>query len=264
MSKAWPDPRTEAPRQSARPRPLDRAGKDVESVRIFGADVDVAHRRAGRDGGDRHALDEEERVALHQHAVGEGAAVALVGVADDIFLIRLRPGDRAPLDPRRKAGAASSAQARRQNFLDRRFWAQRQGAREPREAAVPPVVVERKRVDDAAAGEHEALLPGEEGNLLHPAKRLRMVAASQKSGVEQRRGVLRRQRAVTDATIRRLDFDHRLQPEEAAGACADNGKLDAPRPRLARQSGGDRVRADGDGGGVGRNENARVHRVHWV
>ncbi len=53
---------------------------------IFRADVDIALGRAGRDAGNRHALDQHEGIALHDHAVGEGAAVALVGVADDVFL----------------------------------------------------------------------------------------------------------------------------------------------------------------------------------
>ena len=56
-------------------------------VRIFGADVDVALGGADGDAGDRHALDQHEGIAFHDHAVGEGAAVALVGVADDVFLV---------------------------------------------------------------------------------------------------------------------------------------------------------------------------------
>jgi hypothetical protein len=46
--------------------------------------------RASREAGDCHALDEGEGVTLHQHAVGKGAAVTLVGVADDVFLVSLR------------------------------------------------------------------------------------------------------------------------------------------------------------------------------
>ena len=90
----------------------DRGAERAEGVRIFGADIDVALGRADRERGDRHALDQEERVALHQHAVGESAAVALVGVADDVFLLRLDAGDRAPFDPGRKSRAAAPAQAR--------------------------------------------------------------------------------------------------------------------------------------------------------
>ena len=55
-------------------------------MRVFGAQVDVALRGADREAGDGHAFDEHEGIAFHQHAVGEGAGVAFVGVADDVFL----------------------------------------------------------------------------------------------------------------------------------------------------------------------------------
>ncbi len=56
-------------------------------VRIFGADVDVAAGGADGESGDGHAFDQDERIAFHDHAVGVGAAVAFVGVADNVFLI---------------------------------------------------------------------------------------------------------------------------------------------------------------------------------
>ena len=96
------------------PRRRDRLVHRRDGVRIFGADVDVALGGADRDAGDGHALDQHEGVAFHDHAVGEGAAVALVGVADDVFLrsaLRLRDG--LPLDAGREAGAAAAAQAGR-------------------------------------------------------------------------------------------------------------------------------------------------------
>src|SRR5690606_16842211 len=63
--------------KAAAPRRLDRIVHDGDRVRIFRADVDVALGRADGDAGDGHALDEHEGIALHDHAVGEGAAVAL-------------------------------------------------------------------------------------------------------------------------------------------------------------------------------------------
>ena len=105
MSKACAEPRTLAAEQAGGAGALDRAREDVERVRIFGANVDVALGRPDREGGDRHPLDDEERIALHQHPVGEGPAVAFVGVADDIFLIRRGVTDRAPFDAGWKAGA---------------------------------------------------------------------------------------------------------------------------------------------------------------
>ena len=41
----------------------------------------IEHFVTDRDAGNRHALDQHEGITLHDHAVGEGAAVALVGIA---------------------------------------------------------------------------------------------------------------------------------------------------------------------------------------
>jgi hypothetical protein len=97
--------------QPASARPFDRPLKRREGVRIFGADIDIATRRADRDARDGHALDQEEGIALHQHAVGERAAVALVGVANNVLLIGVDARGRAPLDARRKARSAAPAKA---------------------------------------------------------------------------------------------------------------------------------------------------------
>ncbi len=80
-----------------------------DSVRIFGADVDHAAIGADGESADRHALDDEERIALHQHAVRERAAVALVGVDHDVLALRLRLVNRAPLDGGGKTRAAAPA-----------------------------------------------------------------------------------------------------------------------------------------------------------
>ena len=82
-----------------------------DGMGIFGADIDEALRRAGRDAGDGHAFDQREGIAFHQHAVGEGAAVAFIGIAADIFLIGLGVVHRLPFDAGREAGAAAAAQA---------------------------------------------------------------------------------------------------------------------------------------------------------
>ena len=62
----------------------------LDRVGIFGADIDVAIGGADGDAGDGHALDQYEGIAFHDHAVGEGAGIALIGVADDVFLLRRR------------------------------------------------------------------------------------------------------------------------------------------------------------------------------
>ena len=80
-------------------------------MRVFAAHIDITLRGAHRMGGDGHALDQLKRVALHRHAVGEGAAVALVGVADDVFAGAGGSRHRLPLDARREPRAAAPAQA---------------------------------------------------------------------------------------------------------------------------------------------------------
>ena len=66
----------------------------VVGMRILAAQIDVAARRADRETGNRHALDQAERIAFHQHAIGKCAGVAFIGIADDVLLRTL--GARAP------------------------------------------------------------------------------------------------------------------------------------------------------------------------
>ena len=76
--------------------------------RIFRAQVDIAF--AGTDGetGNRHTLDKPERVAFHEDAIRERATVTFIGIARDVLLLARRISHGAPLDARRKAGAASA------------------------------------------------------------------------------------------------------------------------------------------------------------
>ena len=81
--------------QHARPpRHANRFVHGRRRMRIFRADIDEALGRADRDSGNRHAFDQDEGITLHDHAIGEGAAVAFVGIADDVFADR--PSYRAP------------------------------------------------------------------------------------------------------------------------------------------------------------------------
>ena len=184
--------------------------------------------------GDRHALDDEERIPLHQHPVGEGPAVALVGVADDVLLVGLGPataphlipvGNPAPPRPRRPEATISSTTASGSSV---------ERARQPLETAVRAIVVERQRVGDAAAREDETLLAREEGDLLDKAQRLRVIAAAEEAGLEQRRRLRRAPPARSRSGPSGLDLDERLEPEEAARAGADDRRrraLAAPRAR---------------------------------
>ena len=80
-------------------------------MRIFGSDIDIALVRAHSKTGNRHAFDQHEGIAFHHHAVSEGAAIAFIGVADDIFARSLGIGNRPPFDPGWKASPAAPAQS---------------------------------------------------------------------------------------------------------------------------------------------------------
>src|SRR5262245_14609039 len=92
--------------EAGAPRSRYRRGHRLGRVRRVRAVVDVALGGADRDAGDRHALDHNEGVAFHDHAIGEGAAIAFVGVADDVFAIGTGLRHRLPLDPGWKTGTA--------------------------------------------------------------------------------------------------------------------------------------------------------------
>ena len=89
------------------------------------------------------------------------------------------------------------------------------------------IVFDRKRIDDSASREDEALLAGKPRDRLDQAKRLRMRAARQEACIEQGRRVVRLNRSVPDAAGGRFDFDQWLQKVEAARAGAHDFDLDA-------------------------------------
>ncbi len=138
-------------------------------MRIFRTQIDIALAGADGDRGDGHAFDQGERIAFHDHAVGKGAAIALVRVADDIAAVGWRVGDSLPFDPGRKARAAPPAQARLRHLGDGRRGPDLDGALQAAPAVERGVIVERDRIDDAAAGEGEAGLAREEGMILRLA-----------------------------------------------------------------------------------------------
>ena len=111
--------RARTAQQSLAPRDVQRGIERGDRVRVLRARIDVALCRADREAGDRHALDQHERIAFHQHAVGECAGIAFVGVADDELALARRVGGGLPLDAGREPRAAATAQSRLRHQFDR-------------------------------------------------------------------------------------------------------------------------------------------------
>ena len=190
-------------------------------MRIFRADVDVALAGADRDAGDGHAFDHHEGIALHDHAVGEGAAVAFVGVADDVFLFGAGLRHGLPFYAGREAGAAAAAQPGRGDVGEDGVRRQRQRARQALVAVMGAVILQRARIDHAAAGEGQAGLPLQPGNVIRDTKPQGMRAARDhriEHGIGRKFG----HRAERDASLRGRDLDHRLQPIKPARAGSDD------------------------------------------
>ena len=163
-----------------------------------------------------------ERVALHDHAVREGAAVALVGVADDVFLLGGGLRDGAPLDAGRKAGAAAAAQARLRDLFHDGFGAERQCALKALEAAMGAIILDRKRIDDPAAGEGQPGLALEPGQVVDDAEPERMRPTVGQDGIQHCTGIGRRHRTVAHAARGRCDLDQRFEPIQPPRTVADD------------------------------------------
>src|SRR5690606_30477459 len=68
-------------------RRVDGLVQSAICVRILRAQIDIALRRPDGYARDRHALDEQEGIAFHQHAICESPRIAFVGVAGDVLLL---------------------------------------------------------------------------------------------------------------------------------------------------------------------------------
>ena len=125
----------------------DRALERLLHVEELAADVDVGDLRADRVAADRAPLDQQVRVALHQHVILERARLALVGVAGDVLRLRRVLEDELPLQAGRESGAAAPAQPRRLHLLDDLVRLQRQRLAQSFVAArVLQIEVEREGV----------------------------------------------------------------------------------------------------------------------
>ena len=189
-------------------------------MRVFRADIDETLGRAGCDAGNRHAFDQHEGVAFHDHAVGESGAVAFVGIADDVFALGRRIQHRLPFDAGGEAGAATAAQAGLRHLLDDVGGRHRHGLAQADETAKLFIVFQRQRVGDAAARKSQSCLLGEERDLFRVAQRQPVLAAGQQAGIEQALHVGCLHRPIGLATASGFDLDHRFEEIGAARAVA--------------------------------------------
>jgi hypothetical protein len=171
-------------------RLLDRGAEAFHGERILGADIEIAARGADRIGGDRHAFEHAVRIRFENAPVHECARIALVGVADHIFLAAARLRDRAPFESRRVSAAAAATKSALQDLLDNlvRFHLGER-LRERSVGARGDCVLDALRVDDAGVLEDDAHLTFEERSAR------RMTACRERPAVEaidQRGGVLGR------------------------------------------------------------------------
>ncbi len=237
----------------------DRGVHRRHRVRIFRADIDVAFGGADGDARDRHAFDYDERIALHDHAVGEGAAVAFVGVADDVFAVGAGLRHRLPLDAGREARTAAPAQSGSGDFSEDVVRAERQ---RPLQSLVPrmvAVILDRARIDHAAAGKRQPGLPLQPGNFVGETEP-QGVRAMARHRIEQRGDVRRTDRAVRDAALHRRHLDHRFQPIKPPRSVPDDLDREAALGRGLLQRGNHIIGADGNRAGIARNENPHLHR----
>ena len=242
-------------------RDVDGGAQDGDGIGVLGAHVDEALRRSRGEAGDSHAFEQCEGVALHEHAVGEGAAVALIGVAADVLLVALGFEHRAPLDASGEAGSPAATQTRGEDVGDNLLLRDRDSAGETAQAAVGAVVVEVKWIDDADAGEGHALLRGEPVDLVDEAQGQGVVGALGEAGVQEARDVAQGHGAVAHATGCGLHLDERLKPEHAARAVAHDLGVDPAVEQASLDRGSDLIGTDGAGGTVTRHEDANHART---
>src|SRR4029077_19269626 len=104
--------------ESVRVRLGDRARETFGADRVFAANVEKAALAAGREPGDRHRLDDRERIAVEQHAILERPRLGFVGVADEIVRTRRLLRDRFPFASGRERRAAATHKLRIEHLAD--------------------------------------------------------------------------------------------------------------------------------------------------
>ena len=206
----------------------DRPSHGAHSVGVLAADVDVSLLGADRPAGDGHSLQQHEGVALHQHAVGEGTAIALIGVGHDIFRRPRRGHHRSPLGPGGEGRSPATAQPAGRNLGDHLLWFHSQCPAQADSATVGQIVVRVEGVDDTDAAEGEPLLPQHPRQLFDSSEAQGVVAPGEHAGGEQARYVGGRHRAVADAPRRSCHLHQGLEPQHAPRPVAHHPRAGFP------------------------------------
>ena len=234
---------------------VDGATHDAFGIGILTANIDKALGRTDREAGDGHALDQHARIAFHQHAIGESAGVAFVGVAHDVFLRGLRVRHGLPLDASRKGCAAASAQTAVGHRFHDHEGLELKRATQTGVAVMQEIVSERQRIDDADPTKGQTFLITQIGDVFGGTKRQRMRGACKKPRVEQARDIALTHRAVSLAPAVDHHFDQRLQPIQSTRTIAHHADRQVARRGLRRDRTRHRLRADRERAGVGGDKN---------
>ena len=158
-ARAFADLEAQAAEVAARRRLLDGRAHMPHGQRILGADVKVALARADGVRRDGQPFEHAVRIGFEHRAIHEGAGIAFVAIADDVFDRACLRASERPLAAGGEARAAAPAQAGFGDGGDHLLRASvRAAAFQRLIAAAREVVVDIQRIDLAAVFEHDALL----------------------------------------------------------------------------------------------------------
>ncbi|MND80144.1 hypothetical protein D3C80_719100 [compost metagenome] len=156
-----------------------------DGIGILRAHIDITlvgtHGEAGND----HALDQQEGVAFHQHAISERARVTLVGVAHHVLLPGASITHGAPLDAGRERRTTTATQAGVEYCGNHFGTVQRHSGLQACETAVGTIVVQRQWAGDASASEQQALLSLEIGYFFDQPQCQRVATGFPRQGIKQ-------------------------------------------------------------------------------
>src|SRR4030065_372524 len=125
---------------------------------IFGTDIDVTLMGSEGITGNGHSFDYLMRRALKNDPVHEGARIAFISIADDIFGMPLCLETFLPFPSCRKAGAPQSPQPRSLHFVDDLFLCHGQGFVQRFIAAQADIIPDLSRGDYSCIPKDDSFL----------------------------------------------------------------------------------------------------------